>query len=142
MSERAHDAPDGVNGVDVTRVAVGARVEGVTGADVAAGGELPHVPQSVQSVPAEQNFGSSHMLSFAYLQVSVLPPGEGATEITRVGARVAGAAGAEGESGTLGACVAGVTGADVERVVGAEVEDEHEPQVLGHALVIVAPWVP
>lgn len=101
---------------------VGVRVAGVNGVDVVAGGDAPpQLPQSVQSVPTEQNFGSSHMLSFAYLQVSPLPPGDATgvlvgIAVARVGARVLG-------------------------VAGADVEDEHVPHVFGQVVLIMAPCV-
>jgi hypothetical protein len=140
----AHDVlPVGVNGADVTGatgVRVGVRVVGVTGAGVVAGGvPPPQLPQSVQSGPAEQKFGSSHMLSFAYLHVSWLPSGDATG--APVGARVLGVTGADDGAAVarVGARVAGVVGANVAGATGAEVEDEHVPQVFGQALLIVAP---
>lgn len=137
-SEIEHDTLDGLEGAVLTRTAVGVSVAAATGADVAAGGgSAPsQLPQSVQSVPAEQNFGSSHIPSFAYLHESA-PPGEGAAGVARVGVRV---------TGVLGAKVEAVTGARVgvrvEGAMGADVEDEHAPHVLGHTARIVAPCMP
>lgn len=80
-------------------------------------------------MPVEQYFGSSHVPSFAYLQLSSLPP-DGLVTGTEVTACV-------------GVGVVGVAGAD-----GEEVEDGQLPQVLGHAALIVAPccallqWLP
>lgn len=125
----AHDAPtiatqllrliehDDEDGGGATGVAVGGRVVMVvgecvvtgsaTGADVVGVGPEPQLPQSVQSVPTLQYLGSSHMLSLAYLHVSVLPPADDGT-----GALV------EGATGVRVGAVDGVTAVVGTIVVG------------------------